>query len=330
MVMGTFASITLSGPDARHADAYGQTCRHILSDLAARLSVYNPDSELSRVNAHAGGAFVRMEASAEQAVRAAVAYSALTGGAFDPTVAPLVRLWGFSGGTTPENMPSDHALAERLALVGVDGVEFSEDGIRLSSSGAMLDLGGIAKGFGVDRCYEALIAAGARNFMINLGGNIRCSGFADPSRRREWTIGVRNPFDRNAIVGSLVLHDGDAVATSGNYERFVEIDGRRYAHIIDPRDGMPVHGMAGVTIVAETAVAADALSTGFFVMATNGLIDVLERTAEVDCVLIVPDRHPLEILVFDTTARFEPLAAIVGSVRPLPSPDRSGLRGIRE
>jgi thiamine biosynthesis lipoprotein len=135
---------------------------------------------------------------------------------------------------------------------------------------------------------------GIRNAMVDLGGNLRCRG--EPRPGEPWKIGVRDPFDRERLIGVLRLTDGWAVATSGNYERFVTIAGKRYAHILDPRSGYPVEGMAGVTVLAPTATDADALSTTLFVLGPVKGRDVLARKPGCHA-LYVPDRQPMEIRV---------------------------------
>ena len=128
----------------------------------------------------------------------------------------------------------------------------------------LLDLGAIAKGYAVDVAWASLKAAGHANLLIDLGGNLRAIGEAAPGRGG-WRTGVRNPFD-HGLIGRFLMRDGEAVATSGNYERFVEINGIRYAHIMDPRTGSPVTGMAGTTVLAPDAMTADALSTTLFIL----------------------------------------------------------------
>ena len=125
--------------------------------------------------------------------------------------------------------------------------------------------------------------------MVDLGGNIRCAGCARPGT--PWKIGVRNPFRRDEIIGALALPDGMAVATSGNYERFVTIAGQRYAHILDPRTGYPVKGMAAVTVVSTNAVEADALSTALFVMGLRRGAEWLVHRSGPEA-LFVPDIQP--------------------------------------
>jgi thiamine biosynthesis lipoprotein len=130
--------------------------------------------------------------------------------------------------------------------------------------------------------------------LINLGGNIRVGGQPEP--QRQWKVGVRDPFHRTQTVGAIRLPAGWALATSGNYERTVEIDGKRYAHIVDPRTGLPVEGMAGVTVLCPSATAADALSTALFVVGMDGITALLAKIPQCEAI-IIPDRAPLELWV---------------------------------
>ena len=186
----------------------------------------------------------------------------------------------------------------------------------LEKAGLQLDLGGIAKGYAVDVAYDRLVGKGVDNAMVNLGGNIRCRGLA--RRGTPWRVGVRDPFDRETIVGVLRLTDGLAVATSGNYERFVTIAGERYAHILDPRTGYPVKGMAGVTVVAGSALEADAMSTSLFVLGMEEGLQVLGELESCEA-LFVPDEQPLSIYITPGFGRyFTPLRPYAGAVKELP------------
>jgi thiamine biosynthesis lipoprotein len=193
-----------------------------------------------------------------------------TDGAFDPTVNPLMRLWGFRGGETRTAPPGDDEIAAALERVGWSHVALVKTlvggmSVFMGRSGMEIDLGGIAKGAAVDFAFDRLRAAGYRDFMVNLGGNIRVSGRPEPGRD-EWRVAIRDPANPDATVGDpVILQDGEAVATSGSYERFVEIGGVRYSHIIDPRTGRPAGRAGSVSVVAPTAAEADAYSTASFV-----------------------------------------------------------------
>jgi len=183
--------------------------------------------------------------------------------------------------------------------------------------GMAVDLGGIAKGYAVDRAFDYCRSAGIKDFLIDLSGNMRVSG--RPQWGEDWQIGVRDPFDRSRLIGKVALPSGMALATSGSYERFVEIGGQRYSHIIDPRTGYPVTGTAGVTILCGDATTADGLSTSFFVVGLKGTARLLQRTPGAE-VLILPDKYPLEIWLTPGFAKtFVPIPELSKAVRLLPS-----------
>jgi FAD:protein FMN transferase len=322
LTMGTFASVTLRGDDAKHLAPYCAETARCFDDLNQRLSVYLPDSELSHLNSATG--MVDVSRQTFDMLRETARYAALTEGAFDPTVSPLITMWGFSGGKTPTNLPTAAIIAATLNETGYQHLQLTPTApsappvlrAGFERTGMSLDLGGIAKGFAVDRAYDHLISTRPANTLINLGGNIRCHGMATPER--PWRIGVRHPFDTTMTLGALTMESGMSVATSGNYERFVTIDGERYAHIIDPRTGYPVKGMAGVTVLSASATEADALSTALFVVGIEGAPALLEKFPTTHA-LLVPDRTPIEIWVSPGFQRvFTPHPEYAASVHSLP------------
>jgi len=313
-VMGTFASITLRANNADQLDAVCEETAAILEDVNSRMSVYIPDSEISRINTTTEA--VPVSPLTRQMLQRTRHYTEQTGGAFDATAMPLIRLWGFSGGKTPDQLPSDAAIEAARRLTGIAKLDIGEDSARFSVPGMTLDLGGIAKGFAVDRSYEAVIARTPIDAIFNLGGNIRVHGKATPDR--PWRIGVQDPFAQGKTLGALALQSGMALATSGNYERFVTINGKRYAHIIDPRNGRPVEGMAGVTILSGSATEADALSTALFVIGIENAAATLARFPGSEAIL-VPDRQPVEIYVSEgMQTHFMPHPEYRAAVRLLP------------
>ncbi len=315
-VMGTFASIIAGGREAGQVESYARLVEPVMDQIEAELSVYRTNSALSRLNALSGSGSIETGPHLQANLELARRYGDLSHGTFDVTVGPLVRLWGFSGGRRPTAVvPADQIEAAR-AKVGYTHLRLDGGRASLDRPGMVVDLGGIAKGYAVDVCCDLLRAGGARAFAVNLGGNMRC--FGEPQAGRPWRIGVRDPFDGERTLGALDLHDGMSVSTSGNYERFVEIDGRRYAHIIDPRTGRPVEGMAGVTVVAPSAAAADALSTALFVLGVaDGAATI--RSVPATEALFVPDRQPVEIWVTAGMARlFHPRSDLAKHVRAIP------------
>jgi thiamine biosynthesis lipoprotein len=326
MTMGTFGSITVPARDRDRLAAYAAAARDTTSNLEARLSIFVPDSEISKLNAAAGQAPIPISEDTRRALELTLYYGRWTEGCFDATVGPLMKLWGFRGGPVPFSPPKAAEIAAALSRVGFNHLWIYRDSPDtapdaemgggkggghsfVNVAGASVDLGGIAKGYAADRCFERLLAMGASNLMVNLGGNIRCIGSpASPTKRQPdprtaWRIGIRNPFEREQIVGTVSLSNGMAVATSGNYERFVMIGGQRYAHIMDPRTGYPVKGMAGVTVVSSRAVEADALSTALFVLGRREATLMLMQFTN-SCALFIPDQQPIRAWITPGFARF--------------------------
>ncbi len=277
LCMGTFAAVSAPASQPERLQRLREAVTGPFDTVNLELSDYRSDSILSTVNAAAGQpGLVPVSAHTAVVLQFALQIAAASGGAFDPTIGPIMRLWGFRSATVT-NAPADEALAATLEQVGWRHIRLdaAAPAAALARPGMRLDLGGIAKGYAVDLAYERLRASGETDFLVNLGGNLRGHGL--PGRGRDgWRIGVRDPFHRDHVLGTFTLRDGEAAATSGNYERFVVLQGVRYAHIIDPRTGRPVTGVAGVTAIAPTAMQADALSTTLFVLGPADGLRLLE------------------------------------------------------
>lgn len=283
-VMGTRAWVTLYGYDEEEAERIAGEALRELHRIESVMSTWRETSEISILNAQAAGTMRRVSHELFTVVDSAFHYAALTDGAFDITVRPLVRLWGFQGGTA--HIPTDAEIDSVLEHVGHGRVKVDEalPGIALPT-GMELDLAGIAKGYAVDRCATVLAESGVTSALVNLGGNIYALGA--PPGKDGWTVGIREARGARSTIGVIMLKDA-AVATSGNYENFVEIEGKRYGHIIDPRTGRTVDHMLSVTVVAPTAIAADALSTGLFVLGTEQGSALVERLDGVNALFAEP------------------------------------------
>jgi thiamine biosynthesis lipoprotein len=304
MAMGTLASIRTGADEMVSPETVEREVRAEFADLEGRLSIYRPDSEISRLNA-AGTNPVAISPATRVILKQAIHYGEVSGGAFDVTIGPLVRLWGFSGGKVPRGLPDEKALEEARKRVGFQLIILDASRVAMREPGMFVDLGGIAKGYAVDCAWTRVQAEGGQNVLINLGGNMRVMG--RPASDRLWRVGVRNPFDGDSVMGHLELVPGQAVATSGNYERFMMIEGHRYAHILDPRTSRPVEGMAGVTVLAPTATEADAWSTILFIVGIEAGQALLADHPGIEA-LWVPDREPHEIRVTPGLAKvFQPV-----------------------
>ncbi len=255
--------------------------------LDALLSVTNPDGEIYRINAE-GSAVLSDETAA--LVGEAVGISGLTGGAFDVTVYPLVKAWGFFSGEYA--VPEKEELEKLLRLVGSDKLAFEGNKLTFRMPGMGIDLGGIAKGYASDRVAAVLAESGVTCALVSLGGNIKVLG-TNP-QGQSWRIAIRDPQDESAYAGIVQVVD-KAVVTSGGYERCFEQGGKRYHHILDPENGMPANGgLLSVTIVCESGMLADALSTALFVMGEADACAFWRAHVETfDAVLVTSDGRTL-------------------------------------
>lgn len=235
-----------------------------LAKVDERMSTYRPDSELSRFNASGGESF-RVSADTLAVTLAALEIAAQTDGAFNPAVGPLVNLWGF-GPETTQGAPSPAAIELAIAQTDLKRLMVDSEASTLAKSAAIsLDYSAIAKGYAVDKIVTALGQAGEVNYLVEVGGEVRTLG-KNPSGR-PWRIGIEAPSLNRGEVAAAINVSGYAVATSGDYRNYREIDGQRVSHTIDPKTGVPVrHKLASVTIVADSAMLADAYATALAVM----------------------------------------------------------------
>ena len=270
-LLDTIVSIRIYESDDREMldDAFDA-----IADYESLLSRHHSESEISMINRSGGPQVVSPDTL--EVLSAALDYAGLTDGAFDPTVGPLVDLWGI--GTDDPGIPSDDELKAVLELVDYREVSTDGDTVSLGRDGMTLDLGGVAKGWIADRIADRLHRDGAEHVLINLGGNVRVSG-GKPGGE-DFRIGMQDPDDeRGAYLGIFSLADG-SVVSSGVYERFFEEDGVRYHHILDTVSGYPAeNGLSAVTVISDRSVDGDALSTALFVL---GLEKGLELAGSLD------------------------------------------------
>jgi thiamine biosynthesis lipoprotein len=240
----------------------------VLRETEVHLSGWNVQSELARFNAHAGTDWQSVSPVLYESVAQALAVSRVTNGAFDITVGPLVRAWGFgSGADADPAVPSAPAIAELLRDVGYARLELRArpPALRKTSARLALDLDGIAPGWAVDRIAGRLEALGIHDYLVELGGEVRARGLTAEGRR--WRIAVERPATGERRPLAVIELDGVGVSTSGDYRDYRVVNGRRISHTIDPRTGAPVaHGLASVTVVHGSVAAADAWATALMVL----------------------------------------------------------------
>ena len=283
--MGSWASLTLVTADSAAVAPLAREALLSFHHTDSLMTNWTTTSEVARINGTAGGPATPVEAEVASVLALAGEVTAASGGAFDITVEPLVRLWGFLGGTP--RVPGAGELERTRGLVGWKRVQWDPAAaqLRLPDAGMRIDLGGIAKGHGVDRVAALLRAAGVADALVDLTGNMAALGNAPG--HAGWVVGIRDPRDRGPYLATLRLHDR-CVSTSGDYVQFVSEGGKRYGHILDPRTGWPAHGLSSVTVVAGRAAVADAWSTALFVLGPAEARRVAAARDDIAAVLLQP------------------------------------------
>ena len=232
----------------------------------------------------------RLSGDLARVLAASLEANRATGGAFDPTIGPVKWLWRFEDDA---ELPPEADIARALETVGAGRATLSGDSLRFAVHGVKLDLGGAAKGYAVDRMIDVLQSGGAEAALVNAGGDIRSFGLKPGGKR--WVIGLRHPrLSRTLVLDPLDLA---AVATSGDYERYLMVDGVRYHHILDPRTGYPAHGCVSVTVWAPTAMRADILATAVFVMGPERGLQYAERAGSVEALIFYEHDGELEAVL---------------------------------
>jgi len=289
LVMGTFAHVIAVAADSNTANKCIKAALGEIDRIEDLMSDYKSDSEIGVLNREGFGRAVTVSESTYEVLQRGVEFGRISDGAFDITIGPLVDLWHSAG--EAGSVPSEAELADVKSKVGYDKLIFDADekSVRFAADGMRVDLGGIAKGYGIDKAIEAMQKEGAAGGMVDIGGDIRCFGLP-PAGQNKWRIGLQ---DSRAVKEEtngrilMVLGLGDAaVATSGDYRRFVVIDGKKYSHIIDAKTGYSGDELASVTIITQSAVDADALATAVNVMGAEKGLALIEDRPGTEAIVI--------------------------------------------
>jgi len=248
--------------------------------IDAAMSPYKSDSELSRVNRLAAREPVKISRELFELVARSLEVSKLTQGAFDITFSSVGYMYDYRKGVAP----SDKEIAKALPGINYRHVllDAHASTIRFAREGMRIDLGGIAKGYAVDRCVEILKRRGITHALVSAGGDTRVLG---DHRGRPWMVAIRDPRRRDGMVAVLPLAD-TAISTSGDYERYFEAGGKRYHHILNPKTGKSATGVRSVSIIAADATTTDGLSTSVFVMGRERGMALVERLKDVDAIVV--------------------------------------------
>lgn len=278
------AVIAVTLPASDDAPAAAQAVLGLFQELEGELSEWREGSPLAEVNRRAGGEPVAAPPDLLALVGRAVEIAERTGGAFDPTWAALWDLWDFQA--EQPALPDPEAVGRQAARVDYRKVEIDPAAgtLRLPEPGMKLGLGGIAKGYALDRAAKLLRERGYRDFLIVAGGQVYAAG---QRGERPWRVGIRDPRgDATDALALLTLAAGTSSSTSGDYERYFVLDGVRYHHVLDPRTGHPARGLTSATVLAPDATLADALSTALMVLGPERGLALAEEWPEVEAVLV--------------------------------------------
>jgi thiamine biosynthesis lipoprotein len=251
------------------------------------MSHYKKDSPLSEINRNAAKGPVRVEAELFDFISECSKYSRESDGAFDITVGPLMKAWGFF--RDEGRLPSDSELSKARANTGYRHIilDEKERTVRFDRDGVELDLGGIAKGYAVDRAVALLKSRGIERALVSAGGST-IYGLGSPPDSSGWEIEIQDPIDHRKTAATINLNNR-ALSVSGSYEKFFEVDGVRYSHIMDPRTGLPVQGLLSVAVVAETGTAGDALDNVFYVLGIEKSRKLIQQYPVTEVIFFLPD-----------------------------------------
>jgi thiamine biosynthesis lipoprotein len=287
MSMACAYAIVAYGDDAGELPRSVEAAFDEVDRIDRLMSHYRPESPLSRLNREAALGPVAVDPELFDFIAESLRYSRDAGGAFDITVGPLMKSWGFFRGGG--RVPSDDELAELRQRVGYQHVVLDAQArtIRFDHPGVELDLGGIAKGYAVDRAVAVLRNAGVGAALVSAGGST-VFGLGAPPGQPAWDISVQDPVDPAAAAFTVRLRDR-ALSVSGSYEKSFEKDGVTYSHIMDPRTARPVQGVLSVAVMSATGTEGDALDDAFFVKGVVASQAYLKRLRATEAVFFLPE-----------------------------------------
>jgi thiamine biosynthesis lipoprotein len=300
-VMGTYANVLLVTPDSVASAPVAAIAHRALARVDSLMSNWTGTSEVARINREAGRNTVTVNPEVARVLDASLRLWKDTKGAFDITVEPLVRVWGFIGGQ--RRVPTEAEIQAAFRRVGAQRVRFdaAKRTIHFTRDSVRIDLGGIAKGYAVDVAAESLAAHGVKNALVDLTGNMVALGH--PANAPAWRIGVRDPRDRIRFFARVPLEAGEAISTSGQYEQFVESKGKTYGHIIDPRTGKPAEGLLSVTLIGRSALDCDSWDTPLFVLGGRESKRLAAERTDIHAILVAPGDHGVDTVWVEESLR---------------------------
>ncbi len=278
--MDTYMNLKAYGSSAE--DALNQ-CENEIKRLEGLFAVKDSNSDIYKINIGAGSV-VSVNGDTAEVIKKALEFSGQTDGALDITIYPVLKEWGFTTGEY--QVPDEATISNLLQFVDYRNVNVNGNNVNIPEAYA-IDLGSVAKGYTSDKLCELLKNNGVSSALVNLGGNVQTVGTKPDGSK--WTVGIQDPQDSSSYLCTIKIADR-AVITSGNYERYFEQDGKKYWHIIDPKTGAPAaNGLISSTIIGESGVECDALSTALFVMGTDKAIEYCKNHKNIEAILVTDD-----------------------------------------
>jgi thiamine biosynthesis lipoprotein len=261
--MGSAYSLVLYGEDRARLEAASEDAFEEVRRLDRVLSNYRPESEWSRVNREAASRPVKVSAELFQLLSACVEYSRQSDGAFDISVGPLMKVWGFYKGTG--HLPRRDEVTDALGKVGYRNIQLDAGNktVRFARAGVELDPGGIGKGYAVDRMVDVLRRDGIRAALVSASGS-SIYALGAPPGEAGWKVGIRDPKDETKVVTEVSLKN-ESMSTSGNYEKFFRAEGKLYSHIMDPRTGYPSEGMLSASVITPLTLDSEAWTKPYYI-----------------------------------------------------------------
>ena len=299
IMLGTVSRITIY--DKPTEEAFSEAFARI-KEIEMRMSLHSDTSEIAEINAHAGIRAVKVSEDTFTVIEKALEIAALSDGAFDITIGPLVQAWDIGGDNARK--PSEEEIASLLPLIGYSMVELDRNDktVFLPKPGMALDLGGIAKGYAADEVARILRSHGVERAIINLGGNVLTMGKKQDGSL--WRIGIQDPESSRGEYAMIVQLDDTSLVTSGPYERFLVLEGETYHHILDTTTGYPVEtDFSSASIITKSSMLADALSTSVYALGLEKALKMLNELDGVEALFFTEDkqvifsnsRHPYTI-----------------------------------
>lgn len=282
-LMGSRFDISIVAASATEADGYIEEAINEIKRIEKLISSWDSSSQTSKINRLAGIEPVKVDVELFDLISRCIQISKITDGAFDISYASIDKVWYFD--RPMAEMPSEESIKNSVRKVGYVNIILNKENqtVFLKLKGMKIGFGGVGKGYAADKVRTMLREKGVKGGIINASGDLTAWG-SQPDGK-DWSVGITNPLNKNKVFSWFPVKNA-AVATSGNYEKFVTFNGKNYSHIIDPRTGYPATGLVSVTIFTQSAELCDALATAVFIMGTETGLHLINQLKGIECILV--------------------------------------------